>query len=384
MRVLGGLMLMLLTSVFILVLSCLLGWVVAKVSLKLKNKNIVVVILSLVFIGAYYFLYFKASEYIRDLIANAAVYGDAVREKAWFVYTLGRVGEGNLAAMVLFFGIVALLAMLMWIVLKQSFIGIATATGKTRRKVYRERAVKQKSVQAALYEKEYRRFLSSANYMLNTGLSTIFLLLGGAVLLWKGRELVEVLEMVFGGAAGSAAVLLATIVCFAASMNDMAAPSVSLEGKQLWLSKSLPVSARDCLMAKLKLQLRLTTIPTLFCSVCAATALSGGALETLTVVGFPVLFSILMACFDLTIGTARANVRWTNEMAPVKQSLPVFLALMGGWVFAAIPGVVYLKWGEPIGFPLYLALVFGVYAAVAALLFLWLRTKGAKKFEELD
>ena len=53
-------------------------------------------------------------------------------------------------------------------------------------------------------------------------------------------------------------------------------------------------------------------------------------------------------------------------------------------MFAAIPGVVYLKWGEPIGFPLYLALVLGVYGAVTALLFLWLRTKGAKKFEELE
>ena len=45
MRVVGGLMLILLTSVFILTLSCLLGWVVAKISLKLKNKNVVVVIL---------------------------------------------------------------------------------------------------------------------------------------------------------------------------------------------------------------------------------------------------------------------------------------------------------------------------------------------------
>ena len=384
MRIVGGILLIVLVSLFILVLSCLLGWVVAKVSLKLKNKNIVIVFLSLLFIGAYYFFYFKATEYVRDLIANAAFFGGAVKDKARFVYWMGRVGEGHLASMVLFTAIVALMVMLMWLVLKQTFLSIATATGKTERKVYREKAVKQKSAQAALQEKEYRRFLSSANYMLNTGLSTLFLMIGGVALIWKGKEFVQVLDTVLGGVAGGAAVLLASIVCFAASMNDMAAPSVSLEGKQLWLSKSLPVSARDCLMAKLKLQLRLTTIPTLFCSVCAATALSGDALETLTVVGVPVLFSVLMACFDLTLGTARANVRWTNEMTPVKQSLPVFLALMGGWVFAAIPGVVYLKWGEPIGFPLYLALVLGVYGAVTALLFLWLRTKGAKKFEELE
>ena len=384
MRVVGGLLLILLTSVFVLVLSCLLGWVVARVSLKLKNKNIVTVLLSLVFIGAYYFFYFKASEYIRDLIANAVVYGDVVREKAWFAYQLGRVGEGNLAAMVLFFGIVALMTMLMWIVLKRSFLSIATATGKTERRVYRERAVKQKSAQQALYEKEYRRFLSSANYMLNCGLSSLLLLLGGIAMIWKGGDFVQLLDEVFGGAAGSAAVLLSTIVCFTASMNDMAAPSVSLEGKSLWLAKSLPVTAWDCLQAKLKLQLRLTTIPTLFCCVCAATVLGGDAFETAMVVGVPVLFSVLMACLDLTIGTVRANVHWTNEISPIKQSLATFLALMAGWVFAAIPGVVYLKFWDQIRFGPYVALVLAGYALLALALFLWLRMKGAKRFEALE
>ena len=384
MRVVGGLLLILLTSVFVLILSCLLGWVVARVSLKLKNKNIVVVLLSLVFIGLYYFFYFKASEYIRDLVANAVVYGDAVREKAWFVYQLGRIGEGNLAAMVLFFGIVALMAMLMWIVLKRSFLSIATATGKTERRVYRERAVRQKTAQQALYEKEYRRFLSSANYMLNTGLGTVVLLLGGIALIWKGRDLVELFQMLFEGSVEAVAVLLATVVCFAASMNEMAAPSVSLEGKNLWIAKSLPVSARDCLMAKLKLQLRLTTIPTLFCSACAATTLSGDALLTATVVGVPVLFSVLMACFDLTIGTARANVRWTNEISPIKQSLAVIIALFGGWVFSLLPGGAYLLLRDRLPYWAYLTLVLAVFAAATALLLLWIRTRGAKRFEELD
>ena len=384
MRIVGGVLLIVLVSLFILVLSCLLGWVVAKVSLKLKNKNIVIVFLSLAFIGAYYFLYFKATEYIRDLIANAAFFGEAVKDKARFVYWMGRVGEGHLASMVLFTAIVALMVMLMWIVLKQTFLSIATATGKTERKVYREKAVKQKSAQAALQEKEYRRFLSSANYMLNCGLSTILLPIAGVALIWKGTEFVELLETVFSGLEGGIASLLATLVCFAAAMNDMTAPSVSLEGKSLWLAKSLPVSAWDCLKAKLMLQLRLTTIPTLFCAVCAAIALSGGALDTLMVVGVPVLFTVVMAVFGLTIGTARANVRWTNEMAPVKQSLPVFLALMGSWVLSAVPVGLYLWQGVKIGFPLYLTLLLAVYALISVLLFLWLRTKGAKKFEELE
>ena len=45
----------------------------------------------------------------------------------------------------------------------------------------------------------------------------------------------------------------------------MAAPSVSLEGKNLWLLQSLPVKPWQALRAKLTVQLLLTGIPALFC-----------------------------------------------------------------------------------------------------------------------
>lgn len=49
--VLGGLVLTLLISLAVLVLSCALGWVAAKISQKLRNKSLVVVLASLVFIA---------------------------------------------------------------------------------------------------------------------------------------------------------------------------------------------------------------------------------------------------------------------------------------------------------------------------------------------
>ena len=56
----GCVLLLLLVSIFVLLLSCLLGWVVAKISLKLKNRSFITVFVSLLFLGAYYFFYFKA------------------------------------------------------------------------------------------------------------------------------------------------------------------------------------------------------------------------------------------------------------------------------------------------------------------------------------
>ena len=68
--VIGCVLLVLLISVFVLTVSSALGWVVAKISLKLKNKSFITVIVSLFFIGTYYFFYFKAQDIISDLVAQ--------------------------------------------------------------------------------------------------------------------------------------------------------------------------------------------------------------------------------------------------------------------------------------------------------------------------
>ena len=101
--VLGGLVIIMVISVFVLTISCVLGWIVAKISLKLKHKSLITVLISLAVIGVYYFLYFKAQSLIQDLLANAAVYGERIKGAAYPVYLFGSVGVGNIRASVIVF-----------------------------------------------------------------------------------------------------------------------------------------------------------------------------------------------------------------------------------------------------------------------------------------
>ena len=144
--VLGGLVLALLISLVVLVLSCALGWVAAKISQKLRNKSLVVVLASLVFIGLYYFVYFKAQSVLQDLLANAGTYGAQIRSRAYPLYLFGSVGTGSGAAMLAVMAAVAALCGLMWVLLSRSFLHIATSTGKTARRTYRETALRRRSV----------------------------------------------------------------------------------------------------------------------------------------------------------------------------------------------------------------------------------------------
>ena len=55
----GGVLWILVLSLIVFGLSCLLGWVVARISQRLKNKSFITVLIALVVIGLYYFVYFK-------------------------------------------------------------------------------------------------------------------------------------------------------------------------------------------------------------------------------------------------------------------------------------------------------------------------------------
>ncbi len=380
--ILGGVLLTFLISVFVLVLSCALGWVIAQLSLKLRHKGIITVIVSLVGIGIYYFVCFRASDLISALLLNAVLLGEQVETNAYPVYLFGRVAEGDGMAMLLVTLAVLALFALMWYLLSRSFLKVVTSTGRTSHAVYHEKRAERRSVSAAMLGKELARFTASPNYMLNCGLGILLLPLAGVVLLWKGGEAVSVLNTVFASRAGCAEVLLCTGVCTIASMNDMATPSVSLEGKSLWLAQSLPVAPWQVLHAKLRMQLLLTAIPALVPLICMAAILPATAalaLAMLTALAY-IAFS---ACLGLALGVLRANFAWTSELVPIKQSMAVMIAMLGGWAYALVLAGLYFWQGWKLGAGVYLAIFAAVTLLAAALLYRWLKTKGAQRFASL-
>ena len=88
----------------------------------------------------------------------------------------------------------------------------------------------------------------------------------------------------------------------------MAAPSVSLEGKSLWLAQSLPVVPWQVLRAKLDVQLVLTGAPVLFCALCMVIVLPGGALEKVLTVVVALLYTLLSALAALAFGLKMPNL----------------------------------------------------------------------------
>ena len=378
-----GLLFFVIVTLIILLLSCVLGWVVAKISLRLKSKSFITVLISLLFLGLYYFFYFKATDLVRDMLVNAQVYGEKIKGAAYGLYLFGRIGEGDWLALGIFLAGTLLLCALVWRAMSRSFLRIATSSGKTEKVRYVEKTAKERTAFGALLSKEFARFTSNASYMLNCGLGVLFLPSAGVLLLIKGRELFALLEQVLGGFPGASAVLSCAVFFMLLAMIIVATPSVSLEGKSIWIPQSLPVEPKTVLRAKLSVQLLLSCAPMLVAALCAAAVLPVSMEIRLLVVAASLACAVFSSVFDLFIGVKMPVMSWTNEMTPIKQSGAIAIALFGGWGFAVALGGLYFLIGYKLGAALYLLLWTIVLLAAAFLLLRWLDTKGSRSFAEL-
>lgn len=372
-----------LISVFVSIISCLLGWCVARISRKLKNKSFITVIISIAFIGTYYFVYFKAQQWIAKLIENAVLYGEIIKGKAYIIYLLGKSSVGDPIGLLTSTAIVTLLSLLTWLFLSKSFINIATTVGSTGKVSSKLKASKQLSISQTLLKIEFLRFVSSANYMLNCGLGILMLPVAAIALFVKGGVVVAALDSIFSAENGIASILLCSAVCMLISMNDMSAPSVSLEGKNLWIKQSLPVTGQQVLIAKFKLQFLMTIIPALICTFAVLTVANASIPEKLLMTVFIIIYILFTSAFGLYLGMRNPTFTWTNELFPIKQSLAVMIAPFSGLALALVFGGLYVIVGHRLGMIPYLAISTAVFGLLAFLVFRQLLTKDAARFAEL-
>ncbi len=382
-----SLLLTFVNAFLVLVLSCLLGWAVAAVSSRLRRKNIITMILSLGFLAVYFFATSRMNRMLTGLTQNAGKLGEAVRGKLWPLYQLGLAACGKALPMLCWCCLVLALSLLTYWLLSRSFIRLATANRGAKKAVYHAGQSKASGLDAALLRKELRRFLGSPVYMLNCGIGVLMILICAVMLLVKASSIQETLALLLRSAPPLVkSILPAAGVMAACALSGLApitAPSVSLEGRSLWVLQSLPVPARSVLRAKERLHLLLVVPPIVLCCLALAFVLEADAVSCLLMLVCVTLFSVLLADLGLMMNLLKPNFTWTNENVPVKQGLPVVVCIFGGWFLSLLCLGLCALISKALDARLGLAAEAVVLAALLLLLKRWLKTKGCRIFEEL-
>jgi len=371
-------------TLLVVALTVGIAFVVAAIARRVKNKRAITLVASVLLVVLFYVLYFRAQNAAMALVELGTV-PSAIRYGLFFFYQMGCASTGSAFGMgvVLLTGILAYA--LAYFLLSKYFMRFVTQrrTVSSKGKVG---VVKAGGRRLALFKREWRMYSSSPNYVLNTSFGVLFSIAIAIFAIIKpdmfrqARTLVSEALPHFSGTG-----LGALIVMFSCIMNDITAPSISIEGRRLWVIRSLPVPASEVFCAKIALHLAVALPGALFASVVfsviyGAADVAGAILAPVAVVAF----TLFNACLGLCVNVRRPVLDWRDEMMAVKTGLSVFVSIFGGMMLSFVMMGLYFV--AALVFPdwVYLAvLIVALFLADYGMLH-WLRTKGTARFEKLD
>ena len=345
---------------FSLAVSCLFAWLVSLVTSHMRNTTAVTMVISVVFMLAYFLFCFRMNSYVTQLAANGAAIAGALGSAAPLVWLGRAAADGSLADLGLTLLWTVLPFVLAYVLLNRSFIRIVTTRRGQVKVRYEKKAMRASTQSAALYRRELARLTSSSGYMLNAGLGLV-------------SELY----------AAAAPILL--LACMMVSgMVFFTASSVSLEGKSYWIVRSMPVETKKILQAKLNLSNSLAVAPALVMMLAAALVLRVSAAETALLLACQLLFVLLTANVGLMEDLRHCNLDWINETQAAKQGAGVLLSMLLGFGFVVAVGALYFfLLAELMPTTAFLGLILALMAILYALTARWLMTRGVKRFETL-
>ncbi len=384
--IVGSLLMIVLLPLISTALASGVGYAVALISKKIRKNSFVIVAVSLLFLLVYFIGYDVIFENLESFLAEVQESGSVSRMP--FLYYIGSAALLKPESIFVLAAAAIGLPAVAYALISKSYISIATDNGEGKHVAYKGGKFKQKSVLWSLTVKELRKFISSAMYMLNAGLGLVFSV-GLSVYAVFNRKLIldlaaqlaaEGFEYSFSAVISPLAIVA---LVFMTSMNIMSACSLSLEGKNFWILKTMPVSARTVLLSKAFPQIIVSTPPTLISSILLIIATGAPVEYWMFFILAPLFANIFTAFFGVVINVAFPKFEFDNETQPIKQSLSVFLVMMATMLVSVLIFVASILLIDKLSPLLISAVICAFYATLTAVFYLILVGPSAKRYDTL-
>ena len=375
----------LLMPFFVFAITGVFSYLLHLVLSRFRNKTIFGVLFAVAFLGLYFYFYTRINTYVQMLAASGQAVADSIAYYARPVYWMGEaMASGNIKYMIfvllIFVGVFALV----YAFLSATFIRSATTKRGAAKVKYKRREMRVSSAKAALMGKEMRKLLSSTTYLLNAGMGLLLLVIGSVYLLIKRSDVKIMLEQL-PGIEDLVFPIGALLIAFMISLSLIAPPSISLEGRSIWIPKSMPVKASTVLMAKADIQI-LLTLPVGLLAWCALVyVVESTPLMMAISAAFIVVFSVFEAVMGVAVNLRFPKLDWINEAQVVKQGASVTICMFGSMLLIIIPAVLYgVFLIDKVEIWLAMTVFTGILAAGAAAIIAYLRSdKAALRFYNL-
>ena len=326
------LLLMVLIPALPTIIGALLGTLLTVSTARMKKSNLVGIVAQMALVVGIMALSMRGSSAMADpdkIAGSAQAIQDAIASAfppaIWFQNALTSGSLPDILYLLLL-SCACIGILLFW--LGRNFVAInSRIKSKPRGETFVMRRQVNSGKFLALYRREFSRYFSSTIYVVNTAFSYVMLLAAGVALIVKADALAEFLNMPeMAHAAAAVPFGLGWIIAMGATTPC----SISMEGKSLWIIKSMPVSAREWLLAKLMVTLTMAVPSILVTSTLIVIGLKPGLDVAIWMYIIPLVFALSFGVFGLWLNIRMPRLDWKVEAEAVKQGGALMVSVFTG------------------------------------------------------
>ena len=374
-------------------ISCVAGAIITALSSRFKKHNLMTTILAFALMLLGMVISFKASDFTRNIGDYAGGISGAINQ----VYYPAKIYTELTMSFDLMKFVVFVLIHAVFMIAVIAFVAGIYFRVNSRVKTVRTSAKQEKVVLVnkvrrpflSLMKKEFNRFFSTPVFVTNAGFGLILFLIGIGLICWKFNDLAPMFEnqeapVTLDVVRGYLPLATFVLMAFCSLMTFMTATMISLEGKAINLTKTLPISAKKILLAKIATSLVIVWPPILVGTIVMAIRFQFGIIESMLLVAAGLALPAITELFGILVDLKHAKFDAENDTEVVKQStstmIATFFGLGGSMVLIGVMSSLTFIVGQLLG----LAVVDGVLILALGLMYLHFAQICEERFSRLQ
>ena len=374
-------------SMIPMLFASLFGFLFVRISTGFKYWKTVQTVLLFIFIALCFFSRFFVeklfrTEEISDIVGNIAESTSAVGKYyflvAWFEQ--GVIGH-SISSILLLIGVTVLLYEAVFFIYARSYKKVnSTMKTSVAKKNFKLKEQKKKSAVRTMAFKEMKKFFGTTNWLVNAGFGYMIAVILGVAALFVGLD--KIIGAITQGAPITNDMILPAVpfvVYFMTGMMALTTSSPSLEGKNYWIVKSLPMTAKDIYGGKILANLYISIPSQLIATLCMCIGGRAGVLETVGYLILGVVLCLFSAVFGCACGLHFMRLDWENDVEVIKQGTAVLIYMFPNMILSIVLLLGSVILSRIVGKPATITAAVLIYAVLTVIFYLRVKALAKKR-----
>lgn len=387
----ASLFVLLLLPIIPIIISCILGTIISRISSKFKFKNLVQIITTTIFLIGVLYISFNIKGIVDNFGDKAIIFNKFITKLYYPCDAYVRmVIDFKWKDLLLFVLINTSIFVISILVLSKFYFKINSRSRRvnsnTNKKNY---FIKGSKPIISLTKKELNRFVSSPVFITNTGFSLVLFVIGIIYISLNFDNITTLIsfdnKLSLDEIKSYIPIILYGFICFTSWMTSITSSMISLEGKSFSILKSLPIKPMTIILSKVLMAILIVIPIILIGDIILFIRFSFNMWEIIMIIVGSLLLPLIVEMFGIIINLKYPKMNAENDTEVVKQSTSTMIATFTGMSVSGISIFIIVCLAR-IGLSneIILFIFNNIYTILFMVLFIYLKKKSVKLFNEIN